>query len=438
MNRFAVLLLAFAPSAHAFCGFYVSKADSKLFNKASQVVIARSGDRTVMTMANDYQGSSRDFAIVIPVPKPIEKSQIRIADKKVVDHIDAYTSPRLVEYHDPDPCSPMRDAMMEVAASAPAVRMQSANGVAQRRKSLGVTIEAEYTVGEYDIVILSAQQSGGLATWLTENGYKLPEGAAPILGSYIRQNMKFFLAKVNLSEQAKLGFTNLRPIQIAFESHKFMLPIRLGTLNASGPQELFVYTLTEKGRVETVNYRTAKLPSDSEIPEHMKGEFGKFYKAMFTEQTKRAGMRVVFLEYAWDMGWCDPCAADPLSNEELRKLGAFWVGRGDQRMSSGQNVYVTRLHVRYDAIRFPEDLVFQETGNRENFQGRYIVRNSWKGSTSCPAGEEYRRQLAERREQEARVLADLTGWKLATIRRDMRLGTQSVVAEKKWWEGMWE
>ena len=35
----------------AFCGFYVGKADTKLFNQASQVVLVRDGDRTVMTMA---------------------------------------------------------------------------------------------------------------------------------------------------------------------------------------------------------------------------------------------------------------------------------------------------------------------------------------------------------------------------------------------------
>jgi hypothetical protein len=29
-------------------------------------------------------------------------------------------------------------------------------------------------------------------------------------------------------------------------------------------------------------------------------------------------MRAVFVEYAWDMGWCDPCAANPLSADELR------------------------------------------------------------------------------------------------------------------------
>src|SRR6185503_11680039 len=108
-------------------------------------------------------------------------------------------------------------------------------GLAERSRSLGVKVEAQYTVGEYDIVILSAEQSDGLETWLKENGYRIPEGAAEVLGSYIKQKVRFFVAKVNLGEQSKLGFTYLRPIQIAFESPKFMLPIRLGTINADGP-----------------------------------------------------------------------------------------------------------------------------------------------------------------------------------------------------------
>ena len=85
--------------------------------------------------------------------------------------------------------------------------------------------------------------------------------------------MRFFVAKVNLDEQSKLGFANLRPIQVAYESPKFMLPIRLGTVNADGAQELFVYTLTRKGRVETTNYRTVKLPTGQEIPTYVKADF---------------------------------------------------------------------------------------------------------------------------------------------------------------------
>ncbi len=32
--------------------------------------------------------------------------------------------------------------------------------------------------------------------------------------------MKFFLARVNLKEQSKFGYTYLRPLQIAFESER--------------------------------------------------------------------------------------------------------------------------------------------------------------------------------------------------------------------------
>src|SRR5438105_10118656 len=111
----------------------------------------------------------------------------------------------------------------------------------ERAKSLGVTIEAQYTVGEYDIMILSAQQSSGLETWLRQNGYQIPAGASDVIATYLKQNMRFFVAKVNLAEQAKLGFSYLRPLQVAYESPKFMLPIRLGTVNSNGSQALFVH-----------------------------------------------------------------------------------------------------------------------------------------------------------------------------------------------------
>jgi len=304
-------------------------------------------------------------------------------------------------------------------------------GDAARAKSLGVTIEARYTVGEYDILILSAAQSSGLETWLRENGYSIPAGASAVLGSYIRQNMKFFVAKVNLKEQAKLGYSYLRPIQVAYESPKFMLPIRLGTVNAAGPQELFIYALTRKGRVETTNYRTVKLPSDVDVPLYVREEFAPFYKALFNEQVKKDDMSTIFTEYAWDMNWCDPCAADPLSRDELHKLGVFWVNTDS---SGAADVFLTRLHVRYDRGHFPEDLVFQETGDRQNFQARFVLHHPWNGDSTCDAAREYRRTLRDRQEKEARNLASLTGWNINDVRKKMDLVSTAPPREKKWWE----
>src|SRR5947208_2320851 len=176
--------LAPPPSARAFCGFYVAKADTTLFNKASQVVLVRNEDKTVLTMANDYQGDPKEFAIVIPVPTFLEKDQIHVGDKALLDHLDAYSAPRLVEYFDPDPCAPML-----LRRDFSGVSLSAADGKPKGASALGVKIEAEYTVGEYDILILSAEQSEGLETWLTQNGYKIPNGAAGVLESYIKQNM---------------------------------------------------------------------------------------------------------------------------------------------------------------------------------------------------------------------------------------------------------
>jgi hypothetical protein len=280
-------------AAHSFCGFYVARGDAQLFNHASQVVLVRDGDRTVMTMANDFKGEPREFAIVVPVPTVLKKGQIHIGEKAVVDHLDAFSAPRLVEYFDPDPCPKPAAMMYEMQSRAGVVNGAPMTMDARKLAKSSVVIEARYTVGEYDILILSAKESQGLEDWLVANGYRIPQGASRVLESYLKQGMKFFVAKVNLREQKKLGFEALRPIQVAYESPKFMLPVRLGMVNASGAQELFVYALSRRGRIEAVNYRTARLPSDMDVPVYVKGVFPDFYRAMFGQQVSRDDMSAV-------------------------------------------------------------------------------------------------------------------------------------------------
>lgn len=442
-----ILLILSSNSALAFCGFFVAKADTKLFNKASKVVMVRDDNKTVLTMASDYQGNLKEFAMVIPVPEVLKKGQIHVTNNKLIDHLDAYSSPRLVEYFDSDPCA----VQMMMKRQAMLMETQRASGAQNSAKKLGVKIEAEYTVGEYDILILSAKESDGLITWLTQNDYKVPRKAKKVVESYLKQGMKFFVAKVNLEEQSKLGFSYLRPLQVAYESNKFMLPIRLGMVNAKDDQELYVFALTKKGRVETTNYRTVKIPSNKEIPVYVKDEFSDFYKAMYETSLKRESKGSVFLEYAWDMAWCDPCAADPLSRDQLRELGVFWLGKKGSNQpiqplrnrrimppSPAVNVYITRLHLRYNKKTHPEDLQFQVTADRSNFQGRYILRHPWKGESSCEAAEQYKKNLVIQQDKRAQNLANLTGWDINKIRSKMSLKPVEPKVEKSWWESLWE
>lgn len=396
-------------------------------------MLARDGDRTVLTMSNDFKGEPKEFAMVVPVPVVLQKSQIHVGDRALIDHIDQWSAPRLVEYWDENPCNlralEERSMMKLGAVNAPRAAQSALD------RASGVRILATYTVGEYDILILDATQSAGLERWLIAHGYRIPAGASRALGIYLKQGMKFFVAKVNVKEQAKLGFTTLRPLQMAYESPKFMLPIRLGMVNAAGPQDLLVYTITRKGRVESANYRTVKLPSDLDVPEFVKDDFKRFYLDLFSHQTTREGMGVVFTEYAWNAGWCDPCASQPLSNDELRSLGAFWV----DDPQGGGSAFVTRLHARYDRASFPEDLALLVTSDQENFQGRYVIRHEWKGTETCDAVTAYRQQLRERRATQAKNLAMLTGWSTTGIRTKMGVDGNYAVAndEPSWWEKLW-
>lgn len=414
----SLLVFIISESANSFCGFYVSKADGTLKNKTSQVILVRDGERTVITMYNDFKGDVKDFAMVVPVPVVLQKSDIKIVDNAIFKTLNDYSAPRLVEYFDQNPCNKMY-LDKEESGVAMSRNLAYANTSDSSSYKKGVTIEASYTVGEYDILILSAKESSGLKTWLTENGYKIPKGAEEVLEPYIKSNLKFFVVKVNLKEKEKAGLDNLRPIQIKFNSPKFMLPIRLGMANSDGDQDLIVYAFTKTGKVEATNYRTVPIPSSQNVPLFVQNKFTDFYSSLFQHQWSRENKSVVFTEYAWDVSpanyvKCDPCASNPPDNSDLNAAGVWWIGNTytnyvDEYEPGKGQVYFTRLHIRYNRKSFPQDLFFQVTPDKENFQARYIITHPASGNFTCEAGKRYLKDLRVRREKEMDMLGWLTG-----------------------------
>ena len=238
----AVLAVAFAwgdGQARAFCGFFVAGSNARLTNNASQVVLLREGTRTSMTMSNTYQGPPENFAMVVPVPVVLQKEDVKTLPANVFEHIDQLSAPRLVEYWEQDPCyvervykrAPMGAGM---APSSPA------RSSAARDEDYGVKVEAQFAVGEYEIVILSAKDSGGLDRWLRDSGYTIPEGAGEALAPYVRDQMKFFVAKVDITKVHRdaQGTVVLSPLRVQYESKEVRLPVRLGLLNAAAKQDL--------------------------------------------------------------------------------------------------------------------------------------------------------------------------------------------------------
>jgi hypothetical protein len=385
-------------SAQAFCGFYVSGAGAELFNNATQVVLMRQGTRTVLSMQNSYQGPPEDFAMVVPVPVVLQKENVKTLPSEIFARVDKLTAPRLVEYWETDPCfiEPPMEAMMAPSGGAGNIQLEGSKGG-------GVKIEAQFKVGEYDIVILSAKEATGLETWLRANKYRIPDGAAPYLKPYVEGGSKFFVAKV---DAAKVKFENgqakLSPLRFHYDTKDFSLPIRLGMMNSAGTQDLIVNILSPGQRYEVANYKNVTIPTNLDVKEVARTRFGEFYAALY-DRTLEKNAGAVVTEYSWDAGSCDPCPEPPLEQNELATLGADVLG-GD----AGQYwaFVLTRLHARYAKDGISEDLVFKAgdaiMGGREfrnadgkleegathgagsnNFQGRYAIRHEWTGPIAC-------------------------------------------------------
>jgi MYXO-CTERM domain-containing protein len=393
--------LSLPATASAFCGFYVGGGGAELFNDATQVVLVREGTRTTLSMQNRYQGPAEGFAMVVPVPQVLTPDDVKTLDEYVFTKVDELSSPRLVEYEEQDPCY---GANYDEANNAWFGNNASAGvfdaGFASDAGAGEVTVEAQFKEGEYDIAILSATESTALETYLKENNYAVPSGAGPYYQPYIDAGMYFFVAKVDPAEVAfdADGNAILSPLRFSYDTNEFQLPIRLGMLNSNGKQDLLVYILAREQRYDVANYPNVTIPTNIEVTEATKDDFGNFYKSLFA-RTVQENPGAVVTEYAWSAAGCDPCPPGgvTLNREDLLTLGVDddpwgWV--------------VTRLHARYDKDEVGEDLVFRKAeaivGGREvdedgdgeidqgsfadfqnNFQPRYIIRRPWTGPVTC-------------------------------------------------------
>ncbi|EDM77306.1 hypothetical protein PPSIR1_26353 [Plesiocystis pacifica SIR-1] len=419
----AALTLSAPLAARAFCGFYVAGSGEGLTNDATMVVLMRDGQRTVLSMQNSYQGPPEDFAMVVPVPTVLREGDVKTLPDDIFEGIDRLAAPRLVEYWEQDPCGQSgRDFTAVVELSPTANRDAGGISLAGSSRRHGVTIEAQFDVGEYEIAILSAKHSTGLEAWLRQNDYQLPQGAAALLRPYVAQGQKFFVAKVNVDEVKFVdGRAKLSPLRVHYDSETFSLPVRLGMINSSGHQDLVVHILSREVRYEVANYDNVAIPTNLDVVDGTRERFGAFYASLF-DHTLAANPNAVVTEYAWGSGSCDPCPVPPLEAKDLASLGADVIPSYAQVFaeartadgvdpnllaSVGRDFVLTRLHARYSPDSLGEDLVFQAapalTGGRErwgadnepetgaqitpggvnNFQARYAIRHEWQGPIEC-------------------------------------------------------
>ncbi|GDX81555.1 hypothetical protein LBMAG42_33660 [Deltaproteobacteria bacterium] len=353
-----VSLALLVPAAHAFCGTYVGDPGASMSNSASQVVLAHHGDTTVLTVIMDYEGDATDFGILLPIPEVVTADDVGSIDRKLLTWLADFSTPRQLDYS----CETLFETKEIVTSGCQlGFGCASADNSLQRFDSdtgLGVDVEAQFTEYGYDFSVLSATEADGLQAWLDVNGYALPSGGDAILQEYIDAGVYFLAVKVNLDAVERVDGW-LPPIQLSYPSESVSLPIRIGTISATGTQDVIVYTLTPvaDGEVSISNY--PELPIDTECM--WEGDdFGTFYEGVLEAGHLEGGAGWI-REYSWDLipeigtGYhCDPCTADPAAPTSDGSFGDFGL--------PSDSAHLTRLHLRYSPEEATQDVAMLVSG----------------------------------------------------------------------------
>jgi hypothetical protein len=412
------LVAGIATEADA-CGAYFARQlpvnagrtlDTKLYNRSTRTVFARVADETTVTMVADYRGDPREFAAVIAVPTVLAREQIKTVEARLVERIDAATAPRFTVRQDSNPCFVPPKFATGTLSRAPGAAINAAPAAP---RSPAVVVEARYVVGEYDVAILSAAESDALLKWLASEGYHVPSAAEPVLAAYIAEGLKFFVAKVALKEGSSDGYKRLSPLQISYRSAKMWLPLRLSTVVAEGPQDMFVFALTEGAHIEAANVPTHVVDTTGELPAFVRRQFEGFYAAAIARahQEAKGAVAVVEARQSFPNGMA-ASRSWSLSPEDLAALGIA------PKRAAGA-LTLTRLHVRYDRS-FASDLVFKRRAKMAVFLSSFKVHEPFQGEAMCPEASRYKEQVAVQRTKEMDTVQRLTGWSADEIAQRSR------------------
>lgn len=335
--------LAFSPDAVA-CPTVATGTTQQLTYDVARTAIVHQAGRVTFTVSINPSGEAQDFALVMPVPALLAESDLAVLDGEVFGRLEGYTG--LLTMADAG-CGSL-DASTEDGDGGGGSTGGGDDGT--------VTVEAEYLVGGYEIVILSATESSGLFGWLDSNGYHLADATIPVLEDYIAEGMFFMAARVS-SEAATADGSPLPPLQVAYDSEVMSIPIRLAARNSPGQQDMLVFAITDMddngGRVGISNYPEVEVPDKCIWGEPGVESFMDFYEAQFAPLWNDAGQAAWTTEWAGDAGSCSPCSPVQITEEDLTALG--FVGGLDQH-------FLTRLHLRYTPTTATQDLMMYRSG----------------------------------------------------------------------------
>lgn len=342
---FVVVLIATLlpppPSASALCSCMLFRrragsvntgiTNDPGYSPAAAVFIVRDGVKTVLTMEPAYDGPKVPISMIFPVPTAIGRDQVRTVPGSIFRNLDRLTAPRVQHVF---PSCRRRRRRAARMSSARLAGGGGGGGGGGGTEEPPVQVVDEWALDEYDISVLSATESNGLLDFVRERGLELPAAAEPALRAYIETGHRFVFATVDPTRAHTVGDRMvLSPLQLSYESDDLVVPVRLGTINSPGEQELLLYVVARGEHYEVANRESVLAPTDLRIGRENAGSAAELYGALMDEQFRQKPGAVV-TEFAYRLG-------HRVGHHHIRRLGL------SQRSRESAHWTLTRMRHRF-------------------------------------------------------------------------------------------
>jgi hypothetical protein len=211
-----------------------------------------------MALRPGFEGSVEEFGMLIPFPTP---PAIRKIDDDTFAQIEAAVDPPelQVDIRDPQPVYRTRN-VPSMAFDEGVVDSVSERGLAYDE----VRVINQEAVGMYQVAVLAAGSPKALAAWMTENGFRYPDGMDAVVAEYVADGWVFLAVKAKVGSAKGVsprpgmrhadsslpaGATfdgHVQGMGFRFKTEEPVLPMRLSVFNGEGPRNV-IYMLTDEG-----------------------------------------------------------------------------------------------------------------------------------------------------------------------------------------------
>ncbi|MDH5639393.1 MAG: DUF2330 domain-containing protein, partial [Nitrospinota bacterium] len=384
----------FSREASAISGIYLAQRWSVPEPGPFVTVMARNGNRTVITLLPGASGGGSVFTLLIPVSGSLSLEGVGSASPDLIQSLDNFTAPRLLYRDDTNPCQPDYSPGLSFDSFywrfCPNHQTQPTFALAAL-KNHGVS-------GVYDFRILDPKDPTGTLEWLARKNYILPHGFAGALEEFSRTGAKLLAATFTLGISSMPEKGSLPPIVMELDEPAMTLP---PPFPLAKPSDLVVFVLSGQGMPIIENYEARRLPNDGAIPMAALNRHFDRYTASLMDPSSQYGKGKVSLEFHSAIG--------PVECRDYFHFESALAGYGiRQKKPSGlEELAITRFRLHHSWRLFPESIVFKPEFSKG---GRILpftwVRKPFAGDTACAGGEGYLENYESWTKESANMITD--------------------------------